>query len=189
MLLICKHIFDLIRHRGRKNSNPYHLLALREERNDGQKIMDGVNDAKLKDLVADLNTTDWRLILHTKNTDAWLNVWGTTLTGTLLAAIEFWYFYVHVMMLPPLKLIENTTAATHHLLYVTDLSAAKEASSSHDKTKCVPNSYNSLNKPYPSHCVRDKPLICQGCSISERDVRQGSGRLDKRGDVLIRSLW
>ena len=44
-------------------SNADHLLALREERRDGQKIRDGVNSAKLKDLVADLNSADRCIIL------------------------------------------------------------------------------------------------------------------------------
>ena len=67
-------------------SNANHLLKFREERRDGQKNRDDANDAKLKELVADLDTTNRRLIIHAKNTGAWLNVRGTTVTGTLLAA-------------------------------------------------------------------------------------------------------
>ena len=44
-------------------SNANHILALSEERRDGQKIRDGVNSAKLKDLVADLNSDDRCIIL------------------------------------------------------------------------------------------------------------------------------
>ena len=47
-----------------------HLLALREERRDGQKIRDDVNKFTLKGLVRDINATDLRLILHAKITVA-----------------------------------------------------------------------------------------------------------------------
>ena len=52
-------------------------------------IWDYVNDAKLKELIADLDETDLFLILHSKSTGAWLNVRDTTVTGIVLAATEF----------------------------------------------------------------------------------------------------
>ena len=67
-------------------SNANQLLMLREERHDGQEKRDDVNDAKLKELVTYLNSTDRSLILRAKNTGVWLNVRGTVVTGTLLAA-------------------------------------------------------------------------------------------------------
>ena len=42
------------------------ILVLREERLDRQKIRDDVNDAKLKELVADLDSTNQCLILYAK---------------------------------------------------------------------------------------------------------------------------
>ena len=59
---------------------------LREERRDGQKIRDDFNDVKIKELVADLDGPGHRLILSAKNTSAWINVRGTTVTGAELAA-------------------------------------------------------------------------------------------------------
>ena len=67
-------------------SNAYHLLVIREERCDGQKIRDDVNDAKLRNLVVDLNSSDRRLILQSNNTGACMNLRDTTLTSTALAA-------------------------------------------------------------------------------------------------------
>ena len=69
--------------------NADRLLVLREERRDGQKNRDDVNGDKLKDLVSGLDSVDRRLILHAKNTGAWLNVQGTTVTGTVLGATDF----------------------------------------------------------------------------------------------------
>ena len=51
-------------------SNADHLLDIREERHDGQKHWDDVNNAKFKKLVADLNRTDLRMIVRSKNTGA-----------------------------------------------------------------------------------------------------------------------
>ena len=53
-------------------ANADHLLALMEERRHGQRSRDDVNDAKLKELVEDLDGTNRRLILRAKNTGAWL---------------------------------------------------------------------------------------------------------------------
>ena len=73
---------------GGSFSNAYHLLVLTEEIRDGQKNWDDVNDAKLKGLVRNLDTTNRRFILIAKITSAWLNEQGTTVTGTVLAATE-----------------------------------------------------------------------------------------------------
>ena len=48
-------------------SNANHLLALREERRDGQKTQDGINDDKLKGLVRYLDVTNLHPILHEKS--------------------------------------------------------------------------------------------------------------------------
>ena len=55
----------------------------------GQKLRDGTNDAKLEGLVRDIDTTVRSLILRAKITGAWLNVRGTTVTGTLFLAMDF----------------------------------------------------------------------------------------------------
>ena len=70
-------------------SNANHILALSEERRDGQKIRDDVNSAKLKNLVADLDWANWRLIIRAKNIGAYLNVRGSMVTNKLLVATEF----------------------------------------------------------------------------------------------------
>ena len=70
-------------------SNANHLLALREEMCDRQKIWYVVNDSKIKDLVVDLDSPDQWLTICAKNKGVCMNVGGTTLAGTLLAATEF----------------------------------------------------------------------------------------------------
>ena len=116
-------------------SNGNQLLALREERLDGKKNCYDVNGTKIKEIVTNLNGNDHCLILRAKNIVTWLNVQDTTVTGTLLAATEFSGFGAHVMMLPPLTSRANAVDVAHPLIYITYLSAAKEASSSHITTK------------------------------------------------------
>ena len=81
--------------------NTNRLLELKEERRDRQKNRDDVNDAKIKELVADLDRNGRRLNLRAKNKGARMNLWGNKVTGTVLAATELCYLYVHIMMLPP----------------------------------------------------------------------------------------
>ena len=54
-----------------------------------EKIRDDAINAKFKVLVNDLEEPDHRILLRAKNTGSWLTVWGTTVTGTVLAAIYF----------------------------------------------------------------------------------------------------
>ena len=85
----------------RYDSDVYHLLALREERRDGQKIRYDVNDAKLKDIVADIDSSNWRLILRAKNKGICLNLLVTTVTGAVLFAMEFSGFMRTLWCYPP----------------------------------------------------------------------------------------
>ena len=77
---------------GEAFSNADHLLALGEERRNGQKNWDEANKTTLKNLVRDLKGTDQRLIIRAKNTGAWLSVRGTTVSVTLWSNTGFWYF-------------------------------------------------------------------------------------------------
>ena len=81
-------------------SNSDHLLTNREERRNRQKIRDDIKNAKLKELVADLDVTDPCIILHAKNTGVWMNAWGTELTDTVLAATGF-FFVCTLWCCPP----------------------------------------------------------------------------------------
>ena len=54
-----------------------------------KKIRDDSNNAKTRGLVKNLESPELRLILLAKHTGSWLTVQGTTVTGTLLVAMEF----------------------------------------------------------------------------------------------------
>ena len=78
-------------------SNSDHLLAIREERHGGQENRDGIKNAKLKEIVADLNSSNHFWILRAKNIGAFLNVRSTTVTGTVLGATDFRDFIMHTL--------------------------------------------------------------------------------------------
>ena len=82
-------------------SNADHLWNLSEEQRNRKKDRDAAYKSKLKGLVSDLKVNDNRLILRAKIIGAWLSVHGTTVSGTVLSATEFWDFYVQVIMLLP----------------------------------------------------------------------------------------
>ena len=63
----------------------HHRLASGAQGRKAQKIRD---DTKLKELVKDLEEYDRCLILHSKNTGSWLNLWVNMVTVTALAATE-----------------------------------------------------------------------------------------------------
>ena len=129
-------------------SNDNHLLALREKRPNGQKNWDGVKDAKIKKPSTDIDSTNCCLILRAKNTGAWMNVRGTTVTSTVFSSKEFRDFLcAHYNVTPPPTSRATVTDAAYPLLYATHLSAEKESWSSHITTKCVMDSSTSLDKP------------------------------------------
>ena len=70
----------------------------------GKKDRDSANDVKLQGIVSGQGTFKKRLLLRAKLTESWMSVRDTTVTGTVLAATEFRYFYVLNTTLTPLNL-------------------------------------------------------------------------------------
>ena len=96
-----------------------------------------------------------------RNPGAWLNVRGTLVIGTVLAATKFYYFLcerydVTPLPLPP-TIKENAMAAPHPSPYVTELSAENKAPPLYFIIKCAVNSYTLINKTLPSLHTRRTP--------------------------------
>ena len=70
-------------------SNVDQLLDLWEERFDGQKNHDDVNNTTLNGLVVDLLGTDRCIILQANNMGAWMSIHDTTVSGTVLLDTKF----------------------------------------------------------------------------------------------------
>ena len=77
---------------GGSFSNSDNLWKLGEERCDIQKYREVTNETKLNGLVQDLKGANRHLIIRAKITGACLSVRGTTVSGTVLFAMEFRYF-------------------------------------------------------------------------------------------------
>ena len=65
------------------------LHAVKEERSDVRKTRDDTNKAKLEVIVKNINAFDRRLFLYAKQTGSCMDIWGTTVTSTVLSAMVF----------------------------------------------------------------------------------------------------
>ena len=99
-------IVELVRYvtGGGTFSNADHLWTLSEERCDGKQVRDVACKSRLKGLVGNPKGTDKSLLLHAKGTGAWMSVCGTTFSGTVLSATEFWDFLCTHYNVSPINL-------------------------------------------------------------------------------------
>ena len=87
----------------REFSTADHILAVKEEQQEGKKYQYNVNAAKLWVIVSGHVVFDKQFFFRAKNATSWLSIWGTTITGTVLNATGFCGIFVLIIMLPPLK--------------------------------------------------------------------------------------
>ena len=73
---------------GKEFSNAGHLQTLSKELNDGKNYQDAAYKSKLKGLVIKIKGTEKRLLLPAKSTGACLSIRGTTVSGTVISAME-----------------------------------------------------------------------------------------------------
>ena len=120
-----------------------------------------------------------------------MNVRGITVAGTVLPAMKFCNFFCtrHNVTNPSQTSILTALAVAHPLIYVMYLAAAKEAWSLHVTKKCVTKSYTLPDEPSPQKLCFSKTLIHKGLNRSERQIHQGSEKLETWGDVMIWGLW
>ena len=88
-----------------------HIWAVKGGRRDRKKDGYAVNDAKLQGIVNNQGDYEKRLFLRAKHMSAWLSVGVTTVTGNVLAAMQFRNFYVLVITSTPLTSKGNVTVA------------------------------------------------------------------------------
>ena len=85
-------------------SDSDHIYTSGEERCDRKKDWETENETKLEGLVCYLKGANRRQILRAKIIGAWLRVCGTTASGTVLSATEFWDFLCASYNVSPLNL-------------------------------------------------------------------------------------
>ena len=134
---------------------------------------------KLKGLVHNLKSTDKSLILCAKRTGAWLNVCGTKVSGKVLTDTEFGDFLCARYSVYPLTSQRHcdgcgTAFAVAHVLscIIGGLFIAR-----HNEIR-VEILYLSL-RAFTSASVCAEPLIHQGRTRYEQDIRKGSEK-DKK---------
>ena len=118
-----------------------------------------------------------------------MNIWGNTVTDTVLAATWFRDLFAHIMMLPlynlPIKcdICGTSFDVRHRIRY----SKGGIIIARHKKL-CDKLLYLA-QWAFPSAYVSGKPLTHHGRIISEGVILQGSERLDTRGHIIIQGLW
>ena len=84
-----------------KFSTTDHVIAVRDERSEGGEERNRDNKIKLAETVQECPKLESRIMLHMNNVGSWLTAHGTTVTGTVLAGMEFRDFlYAHYNLTP-----------------------------------------------------------------------------------------
>ena len=159
---------------GKAFSNADHLRTLGEESHDVKKDWRAAYETKLKGLFRNLKVTDRRLILCAKITDSWLIVRGTTVSGTVLDATEFWDFLCARYNVSPLNLQSHYDGCgiVFRLMHALTCSTGILFIAHHNKIR--DKLLYLYRRAFTSASVRAKPLIHKGHTISEQEIRQGS---------------
>ena len=132
-----------------KFSTADHILAVKGDRRDDKNYVDVANDAKLWGIISVQGAIKKHVFLRTNHTGAWMSVHVTTVTITVLTALEFCDFYVLNIKLTPLTFKINTTVSCRPFWCVTCLSTATEVASLYATMIYITRSYTSPDKPFP----------------------------------------
>ena len=148
-------------------SNANYLQKIGEERHDGQKDQEVVEDTKLKGSDWDIKGANRHLILQAKIIGSWMSVRSTTVSVTVFSATEFWYFLCARYNVPPPNLQSHydrcgTAFGETHVL---SCSTGGQVIARHIEI-CDELLYLSQRAFTPAS-VHSKPLIRQGSTRSE----------------------
>ena len=152
---------------GGELSNADPLQTLSEERRDRKKTRDVAYKSRLKGLSSNIKGNKNSLILRAKITGAWLSIRGTTVSGTVISATEFWDFKCARYNISPIKLQSHcdrcvTSFGVTHALNcsIGSLAIARK--------KIVNNSFIYTGVPYLIICTRQNPNISGPYQIRDR---------------------
>ena len=118
-----------------------------------------------------------------------MSVWGTTVTGKVLAETEFSDFLCARYNINPPNLQNKCNSCMHTFL----VHHAFSCSNGGLVIKCHNERCNTIihlyRQAFSPNYVRGKPLIHLDHSRSEEEVRHGGSITETWGDVSIQSLW
>ena len=148
-----------------------------------------MNKSILKFLVSNVQGTDKRLLLCAKITGAWLSIHGTTVSGTVISATEIWDFECACYNVSPVNLQSpcDRCGTAFGVTHALSCSIGGLVIARHKKIR--DKLLYLSQRAFTSASIRAKPLIYQGRTRSELEIRQGSDKhKDTRGDVTIWGL-
>ena len=147
---------------------------LRKERHDGQKDWEAANKSKLSGLFQYLKVTDRRLLIPAKNTGAWMSVCGTTVSGIVLSAAEVRDIFCAGYKISPLNFQShcNICGTAFGVMYTLSCSTGILVITRHNEIRDELLYISQRVFTLSSVCA--KPLIHQGRTRSEQEIRQDS---------------
>ena len=163
-------------------SNADHLWTISEEQRDGKKDRDVAHKYRLKGLVRGLKFTDKHLLLRAKITGVWLNVCGTTVSGTVLSATVCRDFLCVCYNVSPVNFQSHCDecGTVFGVTHTHGCSIGSLVIAHHNKIR--DELLYLYQHAFTSASVRAKPLIYQGRTRSEQEIRKGSDKqYDTRG--------
>ena len=183
----CEQRYGWIRNGSTHIINFQSPSGAKERKSWRTKIWDDANDAKFKGLVGDLEGPDCRLIIRTQKRFL-ADRTGYYDNRYSISGYRILWFFVLTLCCSPPNLKKNNSYvhffSVRHGLSCSDrgLVIARH-NKVHDELLCL------SRRASPSQCVRGKPLIHQGRSRSDEEIRQGRDGLEKIDDDFIRGLW
>ena len=167
-------------------SNAEHLQTLGEERHDGKKDKEAAYETKLKGLVLNHKGNNMSLIICSKSTGTWLSVHSYTVSGPVLYVKEFWDFLCSRYNISPIDLQSQCGrygtgfGVTHKFSCSTVGLVIVRHNEIRDKLLYF------YRRTFTSESVCAEPLIHQGHTRFEQEIRQGSEKYkERRGDVKV----
>ena len=142
------------------------------------------------DLVRDTKGTDKLILLCAEITGPWLSVCSTAVSGTVLSAMEYWDILCARYNVSPTNLLSHCDkcGTVFRVTHTLSCSIGGLIITRHNKIR---EKLLFLSRSvFTSAYVRTKPLIRQGHTRSDQEIRQGSYKhKDTQGGVNIQGLW
>ena len=140
---------------------------------------------RLKDLVRDTKGTDKLILLCAKSTGLWLSVCSTAVSGTVLSAKEYLIILCARYNVSPTNLLSHCDkcGTVFRVTHTLSCSIGGLIIACHNKIR--DKLLYLSRRAFTSAYVRNKPLIRQGHTRSDQEIRQGS---DKHKDTHGASL-
>ena len=135
-----------------------------------KKNWDTANDAKTKGIVSSQGAFEKRLFLCTKQTGAWMSVWGTTVTGISSATTKVCNFNMLIKTLDPPKIQNKCNCCMQTLWLCHMLIFPNGGLDIARHNKICDNIIHLTKQDFDPNCVRRKTITHLVRRKSEMEV-------------------